>query len=179
MKKGSAGGIARGIISRREALDRYYANPNYCRFCHKVIRVSEYGRVADTRSKQFCNKSCAARLNNQLHPKRHKIEKSIKKPRVLREIIGGSTKGQLFGRTKNWQSARSIIRAHAKGIYLASKQPMVCKACGYDKYVEIIHVKPVSEFSDDTLISVINDITNLSALCPNHHWEFDHGLLTI
>lgn len=41
------------------------------------------------------------------------------------------------------------------------------------------HIKAVSEFSDDTLISEINDINNLVGLCPNHHWEYDHGLLNL
>ena len=36
------------------------------------------------------------------------------------------------------------------------------------------HIKAVSDFNDDTLISEINDIDNLIALCPNHHWEYDN-----
>ena len=31
----------------------------------------------------------------------------------------------------------------------------------------------------DQLISEINNIDNLIALCPNHHWEFDHSQLNI
>jgi len=37
----------------------------------------------------------------------------------------------------------------------------------------------VSDFPDAALIAEINDIANLVALCPNHHWEFDHGVLTL
>lgn len=48
---------------------------------------------------------------------------------------------------------------------------------GYDKHIEIAHIKAVSDFSDDSLISEINDKNNLVALCPNHHWEFDNGFL--
>ena len=51
--------------------------------------------------------------------------------------------------------------------------------CGYDKHYEIAHIKPVSDFEDDALITEINSIDNLIALCPNHHWEFDNGLLNI
>ena len=36
----------------------------------------------------------------------------------------------------------------------------------------------MSDFSDDAKISEINDIRNLIALCPNHHWEFDNGKLS-
>lgn len=44
-----------------------------------------------------------------------------------------------------------------------------CKICGYNKHIEVAHIKAVSEFSDSTLISEINDINNLIGLCPNHH----------
>ena len=50
---------------------------------------------------------------------------------------------------------------------------------GYDKHYEVCHIKAVSDFSEDTPITVINHIDNLVALCPNHHWEFDNGLLDI
>lgn len=49
-----------------------------------------------------------------------------------------------------------------------------CARCGYDKHVEICHIKPVSEFSDDVPIGVINHTENLLLLCPNCHWEMDH-----
>lgn len=49
----------------------------------------------------------------------------------------------------------------------------------YTNYCEVCHIKPVNGFSDESLVSEINDINNLVALCPNHHWEFDHGLLQL
>ena len=36
--------------------------------------------------------------------------------------------------------------------------------------------KAVADFDDGTLVSEIN---NLIALCPNHHWEYDNGLLEL
>lgn len=54
-----------------------------------------------------------------------------------------------------------------------------CRACGYDKHFEVCHIKAVTDFTDDTLISEINSPDNLVPLCPNCHWEFDNGLLTI
>lgn len=51
--------------------------------------------------------------------------------------------------------------------------------CGYDKFVEIAHIKAVSEFDESALISDINSIDNLIALCPNHHWEYDNGVLIL
>ena len=41
------------------------------------------------------------------------------------------------------------------------------------------HIKAVSDYDNDTLISEINDINNLVALCPNHHWEYDNNLLDL
>lgn len=46
---------------------------------------------------------------------------------------------------------------------------MKCAICGYDKHVEIAHIKPVSDFADSCTIAEINSIDNLIALCPNHH----------
>lgn len=49
----------------------------------------------------------------------------------------------------------------------------------YDKHIEIAHIKAVADFDDGTLVSEINDINNLIALCPNHHWEYDNRLLEL
>ncbi|NDG25698.1 MAG: HNH endonuclease [Proteobacteria bacterium] len=48
------------------------------------------------------------------------------------------------------------------------------KLCIYDKHFEVAHIKPISEFSKDTLITIVNDPSNLIPLCPNCHWEFDN-----
>lgn len=84
------------------------------------------------------------------------------------------SKGLLFGLRSNWQSARSAIQRRARQTWVASGQSLSCTMCGYDKHVEIAHIKAVHEFSDEALIKEINAIENLIALCPNHHWEFDN-----
>ena len=93
--------------------------------------------------------------------------------------IGLRTKGEVFNGRKNWQSARGAIRKHALFVYKKSNKPFVCAICGYDKHIDIAHIKAVADFDDDTLISEINDINNLIGLCPNHHWEYDNGLLIL
>jgi hypothetical protein len=74
------------------------------------------------------------------------------------------------------------IREHAKTIVsdLIDRQDIqkVCCVCQYNKIVHLCHIKGISSFSDETLISTINDLTNLTFLCPNHHAELDSGLLT-
>jgi len=54
-----------------------------------------------------------------------------------------------------------------------------CKSCGYDKYVHICHIRGIHSFPRNTLISEVNSPENLAYLCPNCHWELDHGELEI
>lgn len=69
------------------------------------------------------------------------------------------------------------IRCNARKIFFKSDKPKICSICGYEKHIEICHIKDISKFSKDTLVSVVNSIDNLIGLCPNHHWEFDRNLL--
>lgn len=70
-------------------------------------------------------------------------------------------------------SAFALVRSRARS--LAKKFGMSsCEKCGYAKHVEIAHIKPISSFSEEVLLSVINSRDNLMALCPNCHWEYDH-----
>lgn len=94
-------------------------------------------------------------------------------------LIGCITKGELFSNRKNWQSARSSIQKMVRNIFFKHNKKPKCCICGYDKHVEVAHIKPVSDFTDETLIKEINSIDNLIGLCPNHHWEYDNGILKI
>ena len=89
------------------------------------------------------------------------------------------TKNELLSKRKNYQSYRSAIRKLAERIYKNSDKELKCAICGYDKHVEIAHIKSVSEFDGHSTIAEINSIDNLIALCPNHHWEYDNGILKI
>lgn len=93
--------------------------------------------------------------------------------------ISTLTKGELFTKSLNWQSARSRIAKNARKEFLNSGKPFICVICSYSNHVDIAHIKPVSEFSDDSLIRDINCVDNLITLCPNHHWEFDNKLFSI
>lgn len=73
----------------------------------------------------------------------------------------------------------SRIRGLAQKVYNASSKPKHCINCGYKKHYEVAHIKAISTFDDNTPISVINDIENLMALCPNCHWEYDNGILAL
>ena len=59
-----SGGAACAIISRKRAIDRYYASPSVCKHCGKVIEVRPDEKVSWTKKKKFCDRVCAARFNN-------------------------------------------------------------------------------------------------------------------
>ena len=96
-----------------------------------------------------------------------------------RSALIQKTKGETFSKAKTWQVARSSIQKDARQVYFDSVQHACCVICGYDKHVEVAHIKSVSSFDDNATIGEINDITNLVGLCPNHHWEFDNGLIDV
>lgn len=76
---------------------------------------------------------------------------------------------------KNTFQYHARIRSHARS--QINKTP--CLICGYNNHIEICHIKPIKEFTDDTTIDIVNAKTNLVCLCPNHHWELDNGILNL
>lgn len=88
------------------------------------------------------------------------------------------TKGEYFTMYE-YYSARSTIAKKARRIYTLSNKPRECLVCGYNLHVEVCHIKSVMEFEDTTLIDEINNIDNLVALCRNHHWELDRGIINL
>jgi hypothetical protein len=64
MSKQSTGGKITAAKLRNEALTRYYADPNRCLLCDKIIDVTETMKVKDARAKKFCNLSCATSYRN-------------------------------------------------------------------------------------------------------------------
>ena len=94
-------------------------------------------------------------------------------------LILDKAKGELFENRKNWQSARGSIQKNARSTYFENTVSPKCEICGYSHHVEVAHIKPVSEFSKTATIREINSIDNLIGLCPNHHWEYDHGILKL
>lgn len=149
------------------------------------------GCTKPTLNPKFCNKSCSAIYNNKLFPKRSeegrcstcntKIPRRSKycapcrpgKPLDLSTI----TYGQMSGERIYQKNSR--IRDFARQIYKKSDKPKHCIRCGYDKHFEVCHIQGISNFPSETLVSTINSLDNLMALCPNCHWEFDSGKWTL
>lgn len=170
----SLGGKKTALLLRNKAVTEYNNNPILCKNCNNIIKVLDTQKVSQVKQKKFCNRSCSASFNNKskkkkIKPKKEKIAKFT--------WISTKTKKEVFETHSNWQSARTSIRRHAKFIFDKEVNHKSCKNCGYDKHIEICHIKSVSSFSDESLISEINNKNNLIGLCPNCHWEFDNNIL--
>ena len=177
----SLGGKARAKIQKEESLQRYYENPSICKNCGNIIKVKDNQRIYDVKIKKFCNSSCSTSFNNKnrITGQQSKKEIKVKENKINPNSISHLTKGELYKRNKDNFSSRSAICKNARIVYRNSKKDKCCLVCKYDKYYEVCHIKPVSEFTNDAKISEINDINNLAALCPNHHKEYDNNLIDI
>lgn len=171
------GGRNAAKVVKTKYLNKYLENPNICEYCGKEILPRENEKVSATKSKKFCNLSCSSKHRNEHRIKKEPKEKEPRKPKE--RFLPERRKGELFSNRKNWQSARSTIQKWARIAYDESGGKKQCFVCGYTHYIEICHIKPVSDFGDEALVKEINDIKNLVALCPNHHWEFDNKILKL
>jgi hypothetical protein len=135
----------------------------------------------------FCSRSCATSFHNRISAKREISGKcqlcgvSIHRKYVycdqcragrwiqnktLRDVICKTNKASKYCR----------VREHARKLY---QQITNCEVCGYNKHVEICHIKALKDFELTSLVSEVNHRSNIAVLCPNCHWELDNGLLNL
>lgn len=150
-----------------------------------------------TTNPKFCSRNCAARHNNKV-PKRKLTRKcnycnSIVrnyKSRLCEYHFQASRGEALRNRTLQYYTERESIKTQGPSSKFAhirnfcrfdhkDKTKLPCAVCGYDKHVELCHIKPISSFPLTATVSEINDSNNVIQLCPNCHWEFDNGLLIL
>jgi hypothetical protein len=147
----------------------------------------------ETNNPKFCSKSCAAKHNNKLYPKRKtsktclvcgepvlsyrhnrcaKHWQEYKENKHKNKTIGEYRKyTSVLGKHPSWLHAH--VRLFARS-WLKHLTKLPCAHCGYVKHVELAHIKDIASFEDDTLLSVVNSEDNVKPLCPNCHWEFDN-----
>ena len=145
----------------------------------------------ETTNPKYCSRSCAAQSTNRLFPKR---TRKVHYCKVCGTQVSPRRKycdachpqrvdwdevslHDLQGKRKYQINSR--IRELARTKYLVSDRPQCCAICGYDQHFEVCHIRPISSFSPTATIGEINSLENLIALCPNCHWEFDNGLLSL
>jgi len=142
-----------------------------------------------TKNPKFCSRSCAIRVHSQARKREpagrcvvctcaifsrrrycwaHSPTRAIDRNRPIGTFVDNSRTGSRLNR----------LRTDARRVFHAAR-PYRCQNCGYDKFIEVCHKRQVTSFPLDTPISVVNSLDNLAGLCPNCHWEFDHGLLQL
>lgn len=156
----------------------------------QLIKCLTCGKT--THNKKFCSKSCSAKYTNSHYIKRPAKIKICKRcgrnfsKRNSKYCYECSHNGQIITLTYTVGQVKAaakyqktaVIRSNARYVYVKSGLPLKCSFCGYSRHVEICHIRPISSFSDSSLLSEVNDIKNLIPLCPTHHWEFDNHFIS-
>ncbi len=149
-----------------------------------------------TYNPDFCSQSCAATYhNNEGVIGRRKSQKcsfcgklcyshqmycdDCSKLTLIKTSTGVKRIEEVTKRDMRTKYGRHRISHHARSVAQAEGLLDQCSICGYSTYVECAHKKAVADFDDDALLIEINHPNNLTGLCPNHHWEFDHDILYI
>jgi 5-methylcytosine-specific restriction endonuclease McrA len=140
----------------------------------------------ETKNPKFCSRSCSAKINNKNRTRKqrkYKCRKCNNRVSYKRTTcitctqVPATTLQEAMYLLHHKSSAYALVRTRARAIM--KNENKICKNCGYSKHVEVCHIIPISSFSPNTLLSVINSKNNLILLCPNCHWEFDRGFLTL
>jgi hypothetical protein len=166
-----------------EVRRRKFCSHSCASMFHNLKRRVPARRVFTMRC-QLCKQSLLIESDCPSSARRRKYCDKCRSLRFAANAVKGNpmnqrTKGEVFSANRSWQSARNSIRKHAYSVYAQSGKPFKCVVWQYDKHVEICHLRSVSSFADSELIATINAPDNLVALCPTHHWEFDHHLLSL
>lgn len=146
-----------------------------------------------TGNPRFCSRSCAVTVNNRGKQRNPKRDRSCPRCVTVPALPNRKYCGQCWKAIAEENTARNLgsirsalryqrsatIRRHARKVYAESGGLQACAICGYDWHVEVCHIRPINSWPLDTPIAVINNPENLVALCPNHHWEFDHQLVSV
>lgn len=147
----------------------------------------------ETGNPRFCSRSCAVMINNRGKQRNPKRDRPCPRCATAQALPNRKYCGQCWRAIVEENTARNLssihaaasyqrsatIRRHARKVYAGSGMPQACAICGYDRHIEVCHIRPINSWSLDTPIAVINNRANLVALCPNHHWEFDRHLVSV
>lgn len=154
----------------------------------------------NTTNPKFCSRSCSAKEANKV-PKRKLSKKCTQCDSLARNYKSSlcehhyqerllKQKEHLLDLTIQDYTERECIKrlhasskfAHIRGLcrsWNKDKLKLPCHVCGYSKHVELAHIKPLSSFPLTALLKDVNGSHNIVQLCPNCHWEFDNGLITL
>lgn len=131
--------------------------------------------------RHFCSRSCSASVNNlgrqRNKPKPKKVRKLPTSQEIkLMTIADYQSRLSVAGKHPSWLN--SHIRVFNRS-WNSQLRKLPCQFCGYSTHVELAHIKAVSSFASSTTLEEVNHPSNVLVLCPNHHWEFDSGILSL
>ncbi len=168
----------------------YLAEPNRCLQCNEPILPHKGEKLSETVRRRFCTRSCAASHNNSsaVAPKkkarpRFCVECGARVATTAPEgsrILCPSCTDTLLHRLPHLTHAEASAadqRLHIRQVM--ADRPRMCAHCGYSVHVETVHLRPAEEFPPGTPLAEINAPSNLVYLCPNHRWEYEHGLISL
>lgn len=148
-----------------------------------------------TDNPKFCSRSCSAQYTNKQRGK-----DSYRQPEGSCRTCGvgiitrktwcdacqPATKKKTLGEYRERTSVQgkhpSWVHSHVRQFCRSWNKDLItkpCANCGYDKHVELCHIKAVSSFPDSALLEEVNHPDNVIQLCRNCHWEFDNGILNL
>lgn len=165
-----------------------------CLNCDDKFKGRRPGEV-----RKFCSRSCSAQYNNKLSPKRlpegscdncgeanTKSRKYCQKCRTelriqqANELWNTTTLAEMKrNKETNARNRYPYISGLARAKYIKAGLSLSCRVCGYDLHVDIAHIKAVSSFPETATVGEVNNLSNLVALCKNHHWEYDRQILNL
>lgn len=168
----------------------YLAAPHRCLQCETPIVPHAGEKIHETMRRKFCSRSCAASFNNSgaVAPKKKArprycaecgVQVAANAPegtRILCDACGEDFL-QRLPLLRRDEAGSAGIRRHVR--HVLADRPRVCAHCGYARHVEMIHLRPVDDFPPEATLSTIDDPANLTYLCPNHRWEYEHGVLAL
>ena len=157
-------------------LHHTHIKDNYMTYCNCC--------QAKTKNLKYCSKSCAAKINNKLVPKRtiekHNLctycNKKLSRYKGQRKTqlclscfqknkiknTSFKTKKQMTELSYDVSHKYEQIRQHAKRYAKQNNWiENLCKKCGYDKHVELCHIKPIYTFADECKLEEINAKQNI------------------
>ncbi len=145
-----------------------------------------------TKNPKYCSRSCSAKINSSLFPKRPK-RKCLRCQSLTQSKTHYCAKCLILNRIEEYgeKSIKDFTSTYARHKYQSIRnhahqvakyhnlKPSKCSICHYNNKLDLCHIKGISKFDKNTKLNIVNDIKNLIYLCPNHHWDLDHSYLKL
>lgn len=161
-----------------KALEEYLKNPNKCAYCGQDILPEEGQRLCHVKVKKFCNRSCAAKYNNE--PKKLKTKSKKACINCGNPINKGASKfcshncQQDYNHNiyiQEWKQGMHCdtieVSNHVRN-YLFEVNDNKCSKCGWGEANPYTHKVPLQIHHKDGNYRN-NSEENLELLCPNCH----------